>query len=57
MSESKARRRIGIVGYGKVGQFLAVAVLEDPALELAFVWNRKLCLLVKHWISSPTAES
>lgn len=36
-----APKRIGIVGYGKLGQYLAKAVLERPEeLELAFVWNR-----------------
>jgi predicted dinucleotide-utilizing enzyme len=36
-----APKRIGIVGYGKLGQYLANAVLERPEeLELAFVWNR-----------------
>ena len=36
-----APKRVGIVGYGKLGQYLAKGVLERPAeLELAFVWNR-----------------
>ena len=39
------KRRVGIVGYGKLGQFLAQGILEDEAIstdyELAFVWNRR----------------
>ena len=39
-----ARRRIGLVGYGKLGQFIADAVVNDESIaadyELAFVWNR-----------------
>ena len=35
------KRRIGIVGYGKLGQFLVQGILERPeSYELAFVWNR-----------------
>jgi predicted dinucleotide-utilizing enzyme len=35
------KRRIGVVGYGKLGQYLVEAILARPAtLELAFVWNR-----------------
>ena len=43
---SRPRRRVGIVGYGHLGQHLARAVLLDAAFavgdghELAFVWNR-----------------
>eukprot|EP00039_Didymoeca_costata_P017469 m.324090 g.324090 ORF g.324090 m.324090 type:complete len:266 (-) comp16540_c10_seq5:199-996(-) len=35
-------RRIGVVGYGKLGQFLVKKILEskDLGLSLAFVWNR-----------------
>ena len=33
-------RRIGIVGYGKLGQHLCAAIQKDPEMELAFVWNR-----------------
>jgi len=36
--------RVGIVGYGSLGQYLVKAINEDPkakqTLELAFVWNR-----------------
>lgn len=35
-----APRRIGIIGYGHLGQYLTQAVLERPDLDLAFVWNR-----------------
>ena len=42
---SNGKRRVGIVGYGKLGQFLASAICEDEAVaaeyELAFVWNRR----------------
>eukprot|EP00795_Rhopilema_esculentum_P015327 gene15327-6544_t len=34
------RRRIGIVGYGSLGQYLAKEVLSHPDMDLAFVWNR-----------------
>ena len=38
---SSQRRRVGIVGFGAVGKYLANAILKDPAcqetLELAFV--------------------
>ena len=39
-----AKRRIGLVGYGKLGQFIADAIVNDESIaadyELAFVWNR-----------------
>uniref|UniRef100_A0A8D0GHY6 Aspartate dehydrogenase domain-containing protein n=1 Tax=Sphenodon punctatus TaxID=8508 RepID=A0A8D0GHY6_SPHPU len=45
MSEPRATRRVGIVGYGHLGQYL-VRRLQDEGprhgLELAFVWNRDL---------------
>ncbi|XP_013786110.1 putative L-aspartate dehydrogenase [Limulus polyphemus] len=35
------RRRIGIVGFGHLGQYLVQAILEkQQEFELAFVWNR-----------------
>ncbi len=41
---SKIARRVGIVGYGKLGQHICRALLGDSSLtqsfELAFVWNR-----------------
>ena len=44
------RRRVGIVGFGKLGQFLVEAILTDPTasarLELAFVWNRTAATVV-----------
>eukprot|EP00794_Sanderia_malayensis_P014325 gene14325-15815_t len=33
-------RRIGVVGYGHLGQFLVKKILDNAELELAFVWNR-----------------
>ena len=37
-------RSVGILGYGKVGQFIVDKILNDPktkeSLDLAFVWNR-----------------
>ncbi|XP_053870980.1 aspartate dehydrogenase domain-containing protein isoform X2 [Malaclemys terrapin pileata] len=43
MSEGPARRKVGIVGFGHLGQYL-VQRLQDEGprhgLELAFVWNR-----------------
>jgi len=39
-SKGAAPARIGIVGYGFIGQALAAAVTEAPGLSLAFVWNR-----------------
>ena len=38
------KRRVGIVGFGHLGQFLVDKIVNDPkgreAFELAFVWNR-----------------
>jgi aspartate dehydrogenase len=38
------RRRVGIVGFGKIGQYLATAITSDEAtrkkFELVWVWNR-----------------
>lgn len=44
-SASSKRVRVGIVGFGQLGQFIAEKLLFDAAaahagLELAFVWNR-----------------
>ena len=33
-------RRVGILGYGQLGQHLAQCLRDDPDHELAFVWNR-----------------
>uniref|UniRef100_G1KLT7 Aspartate dehydrogenase domain-containing protein n=1 Tax=Anolis carolinensis TaxID=28377 RepID=G1KLT7_ANOCA len=43
MSESQRKRRVGIVGYGHLGQYLVKRLQDDGfqhGLELAFVWNR-----------------
>ncbi|KAK8375718.1 hypothetical protein O3P69_008468 [Scylla paramamosain] len=40
-----APKRIGIVGYGHLGKYLAEKVKESPDLELAFVWNRTTSLV------------
>jgi len=34
------RRRIGVVGYGHLGQYLVEQILSRDDLELEFVWNR-----------------
>jgi len=40
------KKKVGIVGYGSLGVFLAKAILEDTQVkdkfELVFVWNRSL---------------
>jgi len=38
-------RRVGIIGYGHLGQFLASKVTSDEHFELAFVWNRTKSVL------------
>lgn len=40
------RRRVGVVGYGKLGEFLVKQILGDSNFELAFVWNRSKDILV-----------
>uniref|UniRef100_T1J5E0 Aspartate dehydrogenase domain-containing protein n=1 Tax=Strigamia maritima TaxID=126957 RepID=T1J5E0_STRMM len=35
-----SKRRVGIVGFGHLGQFLATNLQENPNFELVFVWNR-----------------
>ncbi|KAK4292971.1 hypothetical protein Pmani_034294 [Petrolisthes manimaculis] len=42
------KRRVGIVGYGHLGQYLTQSVLDHPDLDLAFVWNRTTTLLEGH---------
>ncbi|XP_070572511.1 aspartate dehydrogenase domain-containing protein-like [Ptychodera flava] len=42
---TRNRRRIGIVGYGKLGQYLVKEVQERDDLEIAFVWNRSASAL------------
>ncbi|KAK6184979.1 hypothetical protein SNE40_007314 [Patella caerulea] len=39
------RRRIGVVGYGELGQYLVKAIQESENLELCFVWNRTSSVL------------
>lgn len=39
------KRRIGIVGYGHLGQYLVQQVLSRDDVELAFVWNRTVSAL------------
>eukprot|EP01104_Vermistella_antarctica_P013834 TRINITY_DN4257_c0_g2_i1.p1 TRINITY_DN4257_c0_g2~~TRINITY_DN4257_c0_g2_i1.p1 ORF type:complete len:324 (-),score=60.53 TRINITY_DN4257_c0_g2_i1:2-973(-) len=40
----KRKRRVGVLGYGNLGQYLCQAILQDDnvsqSFELAFVWNR-----------------
>eukprot|EP01098_Paradermamoeba_levis_P000785 TRINITY_DN10917_c0_g1_i1.p1 TRINITY_DN10917_c0_g1~~TRINITY_DN10917_c0_g1_i1.p1 ORF type:complete len:312 (-),score=118.89 TRINITY_DN10917_c0_g1_i1:62-997(-) len=42
MAQTTKRVRIGIVGYGSLGQYMTEKILGHPDLELAFVWNRNL---------------
>lgn len=35
------KRRIGVVGYGRVGQYLVSHIQEADDMELGFVWNLK----------------
>ncbi|XP_046854507.1 putative L-aspartate dehydrogenase isoform X2 [Xenia sp. Carnegie-2017] len=39
-------RRIGIIGFGAIGQYLVEAIKESKDLELGFVWNRTCNILV-----------
>lgn len=39
------KRRVGIVGYGHLGQYLVQQVLSRDDVELAFVWNRTVSTL------------
>ncbi|KAH9397456.1 hypothetical protein TYRP_003773 [Tyrophagus putrescentiae] len=36
----KRKKRIAVLGYGKLGQFLVEKIREDGRLELAALWNR-----------------
>lgn len=36
----KTKRRVGIIGFGKIGMYLVDKILASDNLELAFVWNR-----------------
>ncbi|XP_037090517.1 putative L-aspartate dehydrogenase [Pollicipes pollicipes] len=35
-----SRRRVGIVGFGSLGQSIYNAIQHEPSLEIVFVWNR-----------------
>lgn len=54
------RRRVGVVGFGLLGQYLVERILNDPAasaaLELAFVWNRSLERLAESSVVPPAAR-
>lgn len=39
------KRRIGVVGYGHLGQYLVQQIMSRDDMELAFVWNRSLSAL------------
>ncbi|XP_073258571.1 aspartate dehydrogenase domain-containing protein-like [Porites lutea] len=40
MVEKMKKRRIGVVGFGHLGQYLVEEILKRDDLELSFVWNR-----------------
>lgn len=40
MVEKMRKRRIGVVGFGHLGQYLVEEILKRDDLELSFVWNR-----------------
>ncbi|PIK62958.1 putative L-aspartate dehydrogenase-like [Apostichopus japonicus] len=42
MAEEKKKKRVGIVGFGNLGQYLYEAVKAHEDYEIAFVWNRTL---------------
>lgn len=42
MTEDKRKRRVGIVGFGHLGQYLYEAVKAHDEYEIAFVWNRTI---------------
>ena len=39
MSSNKVKR-IGMVGYGNLGKFLSLKIMQHEELYLDFVWNR-----------------
>jgi len=47
-SNMAGRRRIGVIGYGNLGQYLAKEIIEHPDTELAFVWNRTVDKIKDH---------
>ncbi|XP_067033612.1 aspartate dehydrogenase domain-containing protein-like [Acropora muricata] len=40
ISGEKKKRRVGVVGFGHLGQFLVCEILKIEDYELSFVWNR-----------------
>ncbi|XP_015748473.1 PREDICTED: putative L-aspartate dehydrogenase [Acropora digitifera] len=40
ISGEKKKRRVGVVGFGHLGQFLVHEILKIEDYELSFVWNR-----------------
>ncbi|KAL9982167.1 hypothetical protein ACROYT_G010978 [Oculina patagonica] len=46
------KRKVGIVGYGHIGQYLVDEILQRNDLELSFVWNRTLDAL-KNKVEDP----
>lgn len=45
MTDKTQKRRVGIVGFGKLGQYLFQHILSEPLcnqLEVAFIWNRTI---------------
>ena len=53
------RRRVGVVGFGQLGQFLVDRIVHDPAgraaFELAFVWNRSADRVASSGLVPPSA--
>ncbi|XP_068748464.1 aspartate dehydrogenase domain-containing protein-like [Montipora capricornis] len=45
ISGGQKKRRVGVVGFGHLGQFLVGEILRRDDLELTFVWNRTISLL------------
>src|SRR4051794_16357247 len=54
---AQRRCRIGLVGFGSLGQYLAQRILTDPLalelLELAFVWNRNATRIAESGLPIP----
>ncbi|XP_064392117.1 aspartate dehydrogenase domain-containing protein-like [Halichondria panicea] len=36
------RRRVGIIGFGQLGQYLYEEVCKQPGYEVVFIWNRSI---------------
>lgn len=52
------RRRVGVLGFGKLGQYLVSFILNEAShhnLELAFVWNRTKEGITEHELSTSGA--